>query len=379
METGLPTLNCLLQHTLRSLCSCSDSSSSSKWVYAVFWRILPRNFPPPKLEYGGSALDRSKGNKRNWILVWEDGFCDFFECERNGSGYIKGRFGADVFFKMSHEVYNFGEGLIGKVAADNSHRWVFRDAPSDGDPSFISSWNVTIEPQPRAWEFQFNSGIQTIAIISVREGIVQLGSFDKVVEDLNLVISIQRNFGYLQSIPGVFAIQRPYLPIQHPYVLKPNAPMIENHETTLSLYDKRQLTGVKRLFDEKPDYSPLKSINLGWNTPQNGVAGAPNIWSIPPLSPTMSCSLGALLAKLPSVPSFNAIEAPETALLNDINNTNDGIQIPNIKLESSCHMDGGQEEKVPISMNHNSEQGNGLAVELGFRHQGKEKVPLNPN
>lgn len=44
------------------------------------------------------------------ILVWEDGFCDSFECEQAGNGYIKGRFGADVFFKMSHEVYNYGEG-----------------------------------------------------------------------------------------------------------------------------------------------------------------------------------------------------------------------------------------------------------------------------
>ena len=44
------------------------------------------------------------------ILVWEDGFCDFHECERAGSGYVKGRFGADIFFKMSHEVYNYGEG-----------------------------------------------------------------------------------------------------------------------------------------------------------------------------------------------------------------------------------------------------------------------------
>lgn len=42
--------------------------------------------------------------------MWEDGFCDFFECERSGSGSIKERFGADVFFKMSHEVYSFGEG-----------------------------------------------------------------------------------------------------------------------------------------------------------------------------------------------------------------------------------------------------------------------------
>ena len=44
------------------------------------------------------------------ILVWEDGYCDFHECEQAGSGYVKGRFGADVFFKMSHEVYSYGEG-----------------------------------------------------------------------------------------------------------------------------------------------------------------------------------------------------------------------------------------------------------------------------
>lgn len=46
------------------------------------------------------------------ILVWEDGFCDFNECEqrKSGSGYLNGRFGAELFFKMSHEVYNYGEG-----------------------------------------------------------------------------------------------------------------------------------------------------------------------------------------------------------------------------------------------------------------------------
>ena len=36
----------LLQQTLR--CLCSDSSEFGDWVYAVFWRILPRNYPPPK-------------------------------------------------------------------------------------------------------------------------------------------------------------------------------------------------------------------------------------------------------------------------------------------------------------------------------------------
>jgi hypothetical protein len=38
----LRELNHLLQHTLRSLCI------DSQWVYAVFWRILPRNYPPPQ-------------------------------------------------------------------------------------------------------------------------------------------------------------------------------------------------------------------------------------------------------------------------------------------------------------------------------------------
>ncbi|KAJ9674335.1 hypothetical protein PVL29_023720 [Vitis rotundifolia] len=380
MESGVPMLNCLLQHALRGLCSCSDSSNSSKWVYAVFWRILPRNYPPPKWDYGGGALDRCKGNKRNWILVWEDGFCDFYECERAGGGYMKGRFGADVFFKMSHEVYNYGEGLVGKVAADNSHKWVFRESPNENDPSFISSWNVSIDPQPRAWEFQFNSGIQTIAIISVREGIIQLGSFDKMVEDLNLVISIQRKFSYLQSIPGIFAIQRPYLPIQ-----QPNAT-----ETSFSPEEKCQLAGAKRLYSDRPGEPPIKSINLGWNSPQNGVAG-PAIWSIPPLLPTMSCSLGALLSKLPSVlPSYDHIEAHDTTLLSNNSNSNinstsqrfkvngvgglNEIQIADIKLESSCLMDTNQEEK-PSSLDPCL----GLRDELGFGRAREGGRALNLN
>ncbi|KAL3634180.1 hypothetical protein CASFOL_021234 [Castilleja foliolosa] len=214
MENGLPLLDCLLQHTLRSLCSSSDSSKPSKWAYAVFWRIIPRNYPPPKWDHGGGVLDRAKGNKRNWILVWEDGFYDFCESERG--------FGADIFFKMAHEVYNFGEGLVGKVASDNSHKWVFRDSKPENDPSFISSWNIPIDPQPRAWEAQFSSGIETIAIISVREGAIQLGSFDKVFEDINMVLSIQRKLSYIQSIPGVNAVQRPYQSIQDPNLFNYN-------------------------------------------------------------------------------------------------------------------------------------------------------------
>ncbi|KAL5577571.1 hypothetical protein UlMin_019270 [Ulmus minor] len=128
--------------------------------FTIFWRILTWNYPPPKWDYGGSALDCNKGNKRNWILVWEGGFFEFYKCEQASSGCIKGRFGVDVFFKMSHEVYNYGEGLVRKVATSNTHKWVFRDPSNEGDSSFIFSWNVSLEPQPRAWEFQFKTGIQ---------------------------------------------------------------------------------------------------------------------------------------------------------------------------------------------------------------------------
>lgn len=43
--------------------------------------------------------------------------------------------------------------LVGKVAADNSHKWVFSDAASDGDPSLISSWNLSIEPVRQSLQF----------------------------------------------------------------------------------------------------------------------------------------------------------------------------------------------------------------------------------
>ncbi|KAL5714025.1 hypothetical protein ACHQM5_016042 [Ranunculus cassubicifolius] len=359
MEAGAPMLSCLLQHTLKSLCSCS--SDSPKWVYAVFWRILPRNYPPPKWDYGGSVLDRSKGNKRNWILVWEDGFCDFYECERAGSGYIKGRFGADVFFKMSHEVYNYGEGLVGKVAAENSHKWIFKENSPEKDPTLFSSWNGSIDPQPKAWDVQLNSGIQTIAIISVREGLIQLGSFDKIVEDLSLVVSIQRKFSYLQSIPGVFSMQRSHLPTQNPYTLKTNT-----NESSFVVDEKRNIMGGKRCYGERIEEFPSKSINLGWNTPQNFVSsggGGFPFWSIPPLLPTMPCSLGALLSKLPSVmPSGDSMEVPDKVI--DINmdgacgrsNGDDGglDQMSNIKLEScllrSSHDEQPKTQNLSLSL-----------------------------
>lgn len=202
----------LLQHTLRSLCI----HENSQWVYAVFWRILPRNYPPPKWE-GQGAYDRSRGNRRNWILVWEDGFCNFGasaapemnsgDCPTS-SVYRNCEFQPyqglqpELFFKMSHEIYNYGEGLIGKVAADHSHKWIYKE-PNDQEINFLSAWHNSADSHPRTWEAQFLSGIKTIALIAVREGVVQLGAVHKVIEDLSYVVLLRKKFSYIESIPGV--------------------------------------------------------------------------------------------------------------------------------------------------------------------------------
>ncbi|XP_061370180.1 protein RICE SALT SENSITIVE 3-like [Gastrolobium bilobum] len=264
----------LLQHTLRSLCI----HENSQWVYAVFWRILPRNYPPPKWE-GQGAYDRSRGNRRNWILVWEDGFCNFAastapeinsgDCPPS-SVYGNCEFQPyqglqpELFFKMSHEIYNYGEGLIGKVAADHSHKWIYKE-PNDQEINFLSAWHNSADSHPRTWEAQFLSGIKTIALIAVREGVVQLGAVHKVIEDLSYVVLLRKKFSYIESIPGVLL---PH-PSSSAYPYK-----VEGYSVPEQWHFQGNLAHPAELYDHFN--MPLK------------------------ITPSMS-SLEALLSKLPSV------------------------------------------------------------------------------
>ncbi|XP_061371417.1 protein RICE SALT SENSITIVE 3-like [Gastrolobium bilobum] len=269
------TVTHLLQHTLRSLCN----HENSQWVYAVFWRILPRNYPPPKWESQG-AYDRSRGNRRNWILVWEDGFCNFAasstpeinsgDCPTSSSVYgncesqpYQG-LQPELFFKMSHEIYNYGEGLIGKVAADHSHKWIYKE-PNDQEINFLSSWHNSAESYPRTWEAQFQSGIKTIALIAVREGVIQLGAIHKVIEDLSYVVLLRKKLSYIESIPGVLL---PH-PSSSTYPYK-----VEGYGAPEQWHFQGSVTPSAELYDHFNQ--PLK------------------------ITPSMS-SLEALLSKLPSV------------------------------------------------------------------------------
>ncbi|XP_073394995.1 uncharacterized protein [Physcomitrium patens] len=341
-------------------------------------------------------MDRSKGNKRNWILVWEDGFCNFstsaagavkdvrgalpfFQAAQpwpQGSDHEREGMSPDLFFKMSHDVYNYGEGLVGKVAADSSHKWVYRK-PEEHKFSFLSQWHSSLDPHPRAWEAQFKSGIETIAVVAVQEGVLQLGSNKTILEDLNFVLHTQRGFNNLQSVPRV------YLP--HPnqcgrkkqlknggfQPFDPNywmAPSDCDRYTSIPHLTPRSIDqflspqigpqlwfsssgttvlGVKRppesepssLSFKKPSYmngsggfkhqpecpSPPKSLGTGHRNLQGG-AGLPILNVLPSMS-----SLQALLSKLPSVIRIEG-ESTYTGAIS----TASGFDVGNTLVSSNC-------------------------------------------
>ncbi|KAK9117068.1 hypothetical protein Sjap_016015 [Stephania japonica] len=277
--THLPLTHHLLQHTLRSLCM------DSQWVYAVFWRILPRNYPPPKWEGGSSALERTRANRRNWILVWEDGFCNFdasSAVEIINPSYSHCEFQQfkglqpELFFKMSHEIYNYGEGLIGKVSANHSHMWVYRET-NDQATNLLSTWHNSADPQPRTWKAQFDSGIQTIALIGVGEGVIQLGAIHKVMEDPNFVVLLRKKFSYLGSIPGVLL---PH-PLSSPFSYK-----VDEYGEACNGYNT-----VDWPIHTNPSTATPSASSLQYTDQFNQIGN---------ITPSMD-SLEALLAKLPSV------------------------------------------------------------------------------
>ncbi|KAL3637640.1 hypothetical protein CASFOL_018511 [Castilleja foliolosa] len=96
-------------------------------------------------------------------IGWEDGFCNFAASTAetiNGGGESTGYANSscdqfqhfnsnqglqpELFFKMSHEIYNYGEGLIGKVAADHSHKWIHKE-PNDQEINFLSAWHKSAD------------------------------------------------------------------------------------------------------------------------------------------------------------------------------------------------------------------------------------------
>ncbi|XP_065873915.1 transcription factor bHLH155 isoform X2 [Euphorbia lathyris] len=167
-----------LQSILRSLCFNTD------WKFAVFWKLKHR---------------------ARMVLTWEDAYYE--SCEQHGPLENKsfretiekmchGHYSYDslglAVAKMSYHVYSLGEGVVGQVAATGKHRWIIADKHVI---SSISSLEFS-----DGWQSQFSAGIKTVVVVAVVPyGVVQLGSFNKIAEDVKLVTHIKNVFSSLQD------------------------------------------------------------------------------------------------------------------------------------------------------------------------------------
>ncbi|KAG7534136.1 Transcription factor MYC/MYB N-terminal [Arabidopsis thaliana x Arabidopsis arenosa] len=182
-----------LHEALRSVCLNSD------WIYSVFWTIRPR----PRVRGGnGCKIGDESGSL---MLMWEDGFCGGGSCLETD---IEGEedLVRKAFSKMSIQLYNYGEGLMGKVASDKCHKWVFKE-PSESEPNLANYWQSSFDALPPEWTDQFESGIQTIAVIQAGHGLLQLGSCKIIPEDLHFVLRMRQMFESIGYRSGFYLSQ----------------------------------------------------------------------------------------------------------------------------------------------------------------------------
>lgn len=203
---------------------------SSDWTYSVFWTIRPR----PRVR-GGSGCKVGDDNG-SLMLMWEDGYCR----GRTASDCLEDIDGEDpvrkAFSKMSIQLYNYGEGLMGKVASDKCHKWVFKE-PTECEPNMSNYWQSSFDALPPEWNDQFDSGIQTIAVIQAGHGLLQLGSCKIIPEDLHFVLRMRHTFESLGYQSGFYLSQLfssnrnpntslsiPTRQIQPPILTRPQSP-----------------------------------------------------------------------------------------------------------------------------------------------------------
>ncbi|KAJ1442401.1 hypothetical protein SESBI_00756 [Sesbania bispinosa] len=172
-----------LHEALRNVCLNSD------WTYSVFWTIRPR----PRVR-GGNGCKVGDDNG-SLMLMWEDGFC-----RGRASDCLEELDGEDPVRK------SFSKMLMGKVTSDKCHKWVFKE-PTECEPNISNYWQSSFDALPPEWIDQFESGIQTIAVIQAGHGLLQLGSCKIIPEDLHFVLRMRHTFESLGYQSGFYLSQ----------------------------------------------------------------------------------------------------------------------------------------------------------------------------
>ncbi|CAL9090405.1 unnamed protein product [Musa textilis] len=166
-----------LHEALRNVCLNSD------WAYSVFWTIRPR----PRSR-GGNVCKVGGDDNGSLMLMWEDGFCRTRAAECMEGTDVEDPV-RKAFSKMSIQLYNYGEGVMGKVASDKCHKWVFKE-PSQCEPNVSNHWQSSFDA--------------TIAVIQAGHGLLQLGSCKIIPEDLHFVLRMRHVFESLGHQSGFF-------------------------------------------------------------------------------------------------------------------------------------------------------------------------------
>ncbi|CAM0151649.1 unnamed protein product [Urochloa decumbens] len=82
-----------------------------------------------------------------------------------------------ALLRMTSHLYPLGEGIIGKVALTGRHCWISAHELS----------SRSMHKYQEDWQLQFAAGIKTVLLVPVvPHGVLQLGSLDKVFENINL-------------------------------------------------------------------------------------------------------------------------------------------------------------------------------------------------
>ncbi|KAG4193278.1 hypothetical protein ERO13_A07G211500v2 [Gossypium hirsutum] len=175
---GSSTTSSGLYQILRSLCL------NTEWKYAVFWKLKHRARMVLTLE------DAYYDNHDQRDPSENNCFRDTLQNLHTGC-YSHDPLGLAVA-NMSYHVYSLGEGIVGQVAVSGKHQWIFADEHVDSSCSSFEFCD--------GWQSQFEAGIRTIVVVAVvPQGVVQLGSLNKVFEDVKLVSHIRDVFFALQD------------------------------------------------------------------------------------------------------------------------------------------------------------------------------------
>ncbi|XP_028756774.1 transcription factor LHW [Neltuma alba] len=186
----------LLKEVLKTLCS------RNQWSYAVFWKI---------------------GRHNPQLLIWEDFYYEPLPCQLprriagteisdlpfvSGEGFWRScdshssQLGTQeedrvctLINKMmvNNSVNVMGEGIIGRAAFTGNHQWIHLNN-FGRDASLLEVYNEV--------HLQFSAGMQTVAVIPVLPyGVVQLGSFSLIMENMGLVNEVKSFAIQLGRVP----------------------------------------------------------------------------------------------------------------------------------------------------------------------------------